>query len=181
MNNPGKVVVVAIFGLALLMTGLAWYWNYLRTKGPLEFWGAEGALLIRRADQVRLFQIQPQSDPQPSNLQVLKEADISKALGLVNARQPLQDDGTYQWNAAIPEKPTYTHGVEFRRDGKEQTVLFDFDNRLVRNLRTGKSAGVVPKIATGWRDYASKHLASAGKAVSEQPSNATSSPAAATP
>lgn len=159
MNNPGKVVVFSILAIALAMAGMSWGWNYLRTQKTLAFWGKEGTILIKRGPQVKTFQIQPQTAPKADNLVLLKEVDISKAPGLVNARQPLLDDGTFEWSASPTDAPaTYTHGVEFRQGENLQTLLFDFEKRLIFNLQTEKAVQAIPKIMTGWRNYSQRHL-----------------------
>lgn len=159
MQYTGKLVVVSIFSVALVMAGLAWGWNYFRTQQTLKFWGREGTLLIRRGPQVKTFQIQPQSNPTADNLSILKEADISKAPGLINARQPLLDDSTFLWDDEATNTPaTYTHGAEFRDGEKVQTLLFDFQAERILNLTTGKSVRGLTKIMNGWKKYSQSHL-----------------------
>lgn len=159
MQNSGKLAVISIFSVALIMAGLAWGWNYLRTQQTLKFWGREGTLLIRRGSQVKTFQIQPQSNPTADTLSILKEVDISKAPGLINARQPLLDDSTFLWEDKSPSTPSaYTHGVEFRDGEKAQTLLFDFQEERILNLTTGQSVRGLTKIINGWKKYSQSHL-----------------------
>src|SRR5437870_2908986 len=86
-SGSGQALVLAMFGLAVLAATFAWWWNYNRGRQSLEFFGAEGATLIRTAPQVEYLRSEPESS-----------INISKAPGLLNARASLLSDASYEWS-----------------------------------------------------------------------------------
>ena len=161
MENRGKIAVIAMFLVAFLMSSGAWWWSYQRSQKSLAFWGKDSAFLIRHAETVTLLELGKPYEKLSGNLNILREIDLSKANGLVNARHPFSDDASYRWDASTPtDSPpaNYTIAVRFTRQQKTATILFDFENQRLMNGETHASVAMVPKISDGWQKVAHRHL-----------------------
>jgi hypothetical protein len=145
--GAGQRTVLAIMAVAVLAASFAWWWNFNRGRRALEFYGPEAATLIRTAPKVEILRAEPEGD-----------IDISKAAGLINARASLLSDASYDWNREPPLQESPLFSVRFSRGQKSVVVIFDFENRTVRNSATQRIAALKPKTADGWRDYLQRQL-----------------------
>src|SRR4051812_39208411 len=84
----GQFVVATMLAIAVLMATFAWGWNYNRGIRALNFYGANGAILLRTAPVVEYLRSGAE-----------EPIDISKAKGLINARAALLSDASYDWSA----------------------------------------------------------------------------------
>jgi hypothetical protein len=141
-RHSGSRAVLGIFAVAVLMTAFAWWWNFNRGKQALDFYGPEGALLIRTAPVVEFLQPSPEGT-----------IDISKAPGLINARASLLSDASYDWTASDVRQESPLFSVRFRRSEQSIVVTFDFENRTVHASTTNRTARLVKKTADGWQGY----------------------------
>ena len=146
-SASGQFVVAIIFAIALVGAAFAWWWNYHRGDQALEFFGAEGAKLIRTAPKVEYLRSPPE-----------EPIDISGAPGLLNARTSLLSDASYDWSAAnaVLESPQFS--VRFSRGRSHVVVAFDFENRTIQSSATGRTAKLIPKTADGWRTYLARQI-----------------------
>jgi len=141
-KNSGARAVLAMFCLAGALAGFAWWWNFNRGKKALDFYGPEGALLIRTAPIVEYLL------PSPN-----EAIDISKAPGLINARASLLSDASYDWSEPDPRQESPLFSVRFRRGQQSIAVTFDFENRTIHASTTDRTARLSKKTATGWQSY----------------------------
>src|SRR5688500_1173982 len=104
MLNPGKLAVAGILAVAIALAGFAWYWNWQRTQKCREFYGGEGAHLIRTATMVEGllltdvpagYQIREKLRFDQHFLGIQSGDDLSKANGLIHARTALLDDNSF--------------------------------------------------------------------------------------
>ena len=144
-SSSGTRAVAGMFAIALLMTAFAWWWNYNRGKRALDFYGSEGAFLVRTAPVVEYLK------PKPEEL-----IDISKAPGLINARASLLSDASYDWTASDVRQESPLFSVRFRRGERSVVVTFDFENRTVHSSTTERTAKLAKKTADGWQSYLAK-------------------------
>jgi len=142
---------MAMFAVAVVAAGFAWWWNYNRGIKALELYGAEGALLVRTAPVVEFLQSSP-GEP----------IDLSKAPGLINARASLLSDASYDWSAADVRQESPLFSVRFRRGARSIVVTFDFENRTVHASTTDRTARLVNKTAEGWQGYLARQSAARG-------------------
>jgi hypothetical protein len=169
--NSGKLAVLGIVLLAVGLAGFAWWWNWQRTARCREFYGGEGAHLIRAADHVEglelssLFvreareQILVGSEP----FDVVSRKDLSRAPGLVHARTALLDDASYDWEDQTTGDchSRILYAVEFRDGSRRTTLAFDFGCRrvwIVEAHGSRKRATLAPKIASGWESFLTRQL-----------------------
>jgi hypothetical protein len=157
-SASGQFVVVTIFAIALVAATFAWWWNYYRGDQALEFFGAEGAKLIRTAPQVEYLRSFPDTP-----------VDISHSPGLLNARTSLLSDASYEWSAAEAVLQSPQFSVRFSRGRSHVVVTFDFENRTIRSSSTGRSATLIPKTADGWREYLARQIESNAPARQPEP------------
>lgn len=141
-RSSGTRAVVVMFTVAVLMTAFAWWWNYHRGKQALDFYGPEGALLIRTAPVVEFLQPSPE-----------EAIDISTAAGLINARASLLSDASYDWTVSDVRQESPLFSVRFCRGDQAVVVTFDFENRTVHASTTDRTARLVKKTADGWQNY----------------------------
>lgn len=166
--NPGKLVVAGMLGMALALAGFAWWWNWQRTLRTLEFYGGEGASLIRTAEKVEGLSLSGLYDDEaveqlevgPHALEVVGLVDLSKVKGLVHARTALLDDGSYQWNDQSGDdcQEAILHAVRFVRGSEQITLVFDFGCREVWIVESQRRVTLAPKIAAGWQSFLGRHM-----------------------
>src|SRR5438067_7270819 len=139
MPNRGQLVVVTMFGVALLAAAFAWAWNYQRSRRCLDFFGAHQARLIRTAPRVEIL------TPDGGSI------DISKAPGLLNARSSLLDDASFEWQAVIATDDSgEATTVCFTDRDQSASLVFDFERETLTELLTGKRTKLDKKTCEGW-------------------------------
>lgn len=145
-KTQGQFVVGAMLAVAVLMATFAWWWNYNRGIHALNFYGADGAILLRTAPVVEYLR----SDPE-------EPIDISGAKGLINARAALLSDASYDWPAGDVHQESPLFSVRFRRGKQALVVTFDFGNRTIHASTTQRTAKLNKKTAEGWQSYLSRN------------------------
>jgi hypothetical protein len=158
----GKIVVLGIFGVALLAATSGLVYRYFASQRPLELWGAEGVQVIQSAPQVELLTLATadQSVAGPTlqfgeqSLRIATTKDISKAPGLIHHRHFLTERVSYEGSpvAANPAR-AWTHAVKFQDGKREVIVLFDLAERRLGNQQTGSEVQVIPEIAENWQRF----------------------------
>lgn len=169
--NPGKLAVVGILLLAVGLAGFAWWWNWQRTVKCREFYGGEGAHLIRTATQVEGLELSEYlSGSEPSEevkagrhlLRIASRKDLSKVNGLIHARTALLDDSSYRWDDQTTGdcQPKLLYAVRFREGEQKITLVFDFGCPHVWVVETQRQVTLAPKIAEGWQSFLKRQMAS---------------------
>lgn len=163
--SGGKIVVIGIFGVALLAAGAGLIYKYFASQRPLEMWGAEGVQVIQKASQVELLSLEENTGrtgtAQEDHLSfgghpllVNQRRDISKAQGLIHHRHFLTESVTYiDLPVAASELRPWTHAVVFRDGVQTVTVLFDLNNDRLGNLQAGREVRINAKIADNWQRF----------------------------
>lgn len=145
-TGGGRLAVLAILLVGLAAASVAWIVNYQRSRKTIEFFGAEGAALVRTAPRVELLRAAPDA-----------AVDLSHAPGLLNARSALLSDDRFDWKATPRlDSPLFT--VRFSDAQRSIDVTFDFENRTLQASSTGKVAVLQSKMSEGWRQYLAKQL-----------------------
>jgi hypothetical protein len=174
--HPGKLAVIGILLVAVGLAGFAWWWNWQRTQRCREFYGGEGAHLIRTATQVEgltlsrdLSGTQPSEELQvgPDLLRVASSKELGNASGFIHARTALLDDNSYQWDNRTTgdSPPLIPYAVRFRDGKRRLTLAFDFGSRSVHVVETHHEAVLAPKIAAGWESFLKRQLAAPAAAA----------------
>lgn len=167
--NPGKLAVVGILLVAVGLAGFAWWWNWQRTQRCREFFGGEGAHLIRTATKVEGLRL----NDAPSgwavreelrfsqHLATIKEKfDVSQARGLIHARTALLDDSSYRWDDQTTHdcEAVIRHAVRFHGPGQQVTLVFDYGCSRMWIVETQREVMLAPKIAAGWQSFLTREL-----------------------
>lgn len=177
--NPGKLAVVGILLVAVGLAGFAWWWNWQRTQRCRDFYGGEGAHLIRTATRVEglllsgLYddQTREQIEVGPHAFEVVGRRDLSKAKGLVHARTALLDDTSYDWNDRTTGdcQPLIYHAMAFREGDQAITLAFDFGCRRLWIVEEQKQVTLAPKIASGWESFLRRQMNPEGERGASAP------------
>jgi hypothetical protein len=172
--NPGKLAVVGIVLLAVGMAGFSWWWNWQRTQRCRDFYGGEGANLIRTATHVEGQTLSGFYDDESKDqievgshaLEVVGRKDLSQVQGLIHARTALLDDSSYLWNDPTTGdcQPLILYAVRFRDGDQMTTLAFDFGCRQVWVVETQKHVTLAPKIAGGWESFLKRQMNPESKA-----------------
>lgn len=167
--NPGKLAVVGILLVAVGLAGFAWWWNWQRTQRCREFYGGEGAHLIRTATQVEGLTLAGFSGDESQEqivvgsdaFEIVGHQDLSKANGLIHARTALLDDGGYRWDDQTTGdcQPQILYAVRFREGERQITLAFDFGCPHVWIVETQQRVTLAPKIAEGWQSFLKRQMA----------------------
>jgi hypothetical protein len=182
--DRGKLAVIGMFAIAIVAAGFAAWWQFNRTKRCLEFYGSEGASLVRTAPQVALLELIPVPDSDPERLSptasplitiaqqqfaVVRQVDLSQAKGLIHARHSVLDDNSFQWDRPSPASPPQVrYAVRFSRQPESITLAFDFASRQLYAIDRKRQATLIPKVAAGWQTFLERQTA-----VHAGPSNPT--------
>lgn len=143
-----RAVILVILGLAVFATVFATWFRWSQGHRAQEYWGVDVARQIRFAPKVELIWLDsPVFSGRPATSQagmaaastsdtlmidgirwnILKRTDITKARGLVHARQSLIQDATFQWDETTwgPDS-SWTHALAISDTaGESITLLFD--------------------------------------------------------
>jgi hypothetical protein len=166
--NRGKLVVFAIFALALVMAGFAWWWNRHQGQRAFEFWGPS-VLEISSAETVLLIKLVPLSEVEPKTGEALRISslglsaaetkDISGVHGLVHARHAFLEDASYRWNEELPMTGgEWNYAVVFEGYHGRTTVLLDLAGGAVGSWEQKKALRLSPKTAAGWKLFIRRYF-----------------------
>jgi hypothetical protein len=162
MLDRGKLVILFIFGLSLAAALGGLWWRHLQTREVLEFWGADNAALISRAERVEALLLEPEVDGEadlaPADTapritvggrvyRVAAVKDVSRGRGFLNMRGALTVKRNYHWQPS-PCEAKWTHGLKFTGAKGVVTLVFSFDCPRVTAVGLGREAGTEP-IADG--------------------------------
>ncbi len=172
MPSRGKLVILAMFLLALVMGGYAWWHQRQKGHRSHQFWGGPTALLIRHAAQVQLLWLEPAGTETPAraerleiggqSLAVSGRHEISQARGLVHARYALIEDASFAWDAPRGGcENQWRFALRFVHQGQSATVAFDPDCSQLLLVGDDRTIKLVPQIMAAfaakseqWRDEA---------------------------
>jgi hypothetical protein len=167
MNDsvPGKLVVGAMFLLAAILGGYAW-WHHLHVNSRCrQFWGSEAMQAIEYADSIEFLALVPRGDPPPTpgadgeslvifgrEYLVQQRADIRHAAGLVHARHALLVDENFRWHTpGIDCQPAWNFGLRFTKDTYQTTVVFNGQCDQLWWVEGRRPATMVPQLANALR------------------------------
>ncbi len=164
--NRGKLAVLSMLLLAVALAGFALWWNVASGRRTLEFWGQEGgARIIAPKAEVELLWLEPAASDAPSeqlsiggrSYVVVRKGEITGARGLVHARHSRREDASFQWDAAVKSGGDYAVAVRFTEAGGATTIAFDFLERQIAHVESGREAKAADKIVSGWKTFAQRH------------------------
>ena len=155
MIHRGKFLIVAIFLVAVVAAGFAWWHQFQKGRHALSLWGAGPAVLIRHAPRVELLRL---NTPELAAV-ILEHQDISRARGIVHARQALVEDASFDFQAARGDcRPRWQYALRFSDTGRRATIQFDFDCGRARLEESGQEVAMTPKLAAGMKMFIQEQL-----------------------
>jgi hypothetical protein len=160
MRNSGKLLILAMFLVAFVAASASWWFRYSATHRAAQFWGPEGARLIRDAPRVELVTLRPaekvndeitSDEARPADeirlgravWTIVARHDISAAHGLVHLRSALLEDRSFDWTKdAHPPKSSWDTALLFRdAESKDSlSVLFTPEFDLLQSPVPGTEA-----------------------------------------
>ena len=171
------------------MALFGWWWNYASGQRSLDFWGESGALTIRDATSVELFQLRPvptnlkpdEYPPviliqEPSSVSPLvgtqggrnsvyiegNPKDVTQAPGLIHARHSLLVDAGFAWTREpVANQARWSYGARFTDSSGVVTIVFDFPSRRLYYLEERKIVSLSPKTVEGWQTYFRRYFSPA--------------------
>lgn len=173
MQVQGKLIILLMLGTAVAMAGFAWTFQYMRGREVLRLWGADAAQLIRvDASEIELLVLSPAAETAAADaaanatldvagqtLHVAQRVDISKARGLIHARQALIEDASFDWKLARGDcTPDWRYALEFRAGDRRAVIAIDMHCSRVRLLPGDREASIAP-IAEGLEKFIVEQLA----------------------
>ena len=154
MANNGKLVIGAIFFVALAAAVSSMVVRYQATRRILQFWGTETVALVSAAPTVEALRLGSAGGEQ----NVTERVDISHARGLVHLRQALLDDRSFAWDEREePGKPDWSYGLRFGDDSKSVTLVFTADFRQASRSDSPSIVSSAP-IAKGLATLFAEHI-----------------------
>ncbi|HEX6960505.1 MAG TPA: hypothetical protein VF175_01450 [Lacipirellula sp.] len=162
MQVSGRLIILAAFALAIVMSGGAWLYHYSQVRQIAAFWGHPAGRLLVRGPEVTFFELGEIGD-EPSAIGVLagrpieSQTDLSAKEGLVHLRHVFYYDANFTWKDRRREPVNATdwaYAVRFAEGDQELFVLLRDDF-----ARVGKLAGdqvdalPAPRIADSVQEY----------------------------
>jgi hypothetical protein len=158
MQLSGRLVIIAIFSIALAMAGGAWLYQYNYSRRSAEFWGP-AAKLIARSPELQYLQLAPlptDETEQPvdpadavAGRAVADHHDLRNKRGLVHFRHAFTQDDNFLWDArsreAAASRRDWSAALRFVDGAEEQFVLLGNDFQLLGKLsHDGTQVDVLP-------------------------------------
>ena len=160
----GKWFIILIFSLALIMAGSGLVYRYTQTNEVMDFWGPENSQNISSPDQVTLCEMAPQSggarslpaadsiDVDGRPIAILKQKDVTKARGFINASGALILNRNYDWQPRRENPdctPVWAHALIYRRGLKITVVPVSINCGWVYSQATDRVAGLNKSVIEG--------------------------------
>lgn len=152
--NSGRWVIVTILTMAIAATAFAWWFRGQQGHRALDFWGSEAAYAIRFGPEVTAWQLQREQQPDADEFEIdgetwwAIESELSKAKGLVHARQALIEDASYRWDDSQLDTPNWDYALRFAGEMPPSsngaarlpvTLLIDSQRELIRRRESDQS------------------------------------------
>ena len=164
MRVSGKLLIILIFGTALV-GGVATLWvQFDARRRSREFWGADNAVLINRAPKVELLRLTKASEPRDDGSQVTidnvtfeisERKDVSKTRGFVHVRDALIRDAGFEWDKARGDcVPQWDFALDFEKGDQKAIVAIDLNCERVQLVAGGQEASIGPTMSgiKNWLD-----------------------------
>jgi len=158
MQISGKWIIVGAFGLALAMSGGAWWYHYTQVRQAAAFWGSGGRLIVRGPD-VAFYEL-GELGTAPSDIAgrpIAATKDLSQEQGLVHLRHVFYLDANFVWEDRTQEPATATpwrYAIRFGEGEAEAVVLLTADFARTGTLRGDEVDAIPsPRIADSLRRY----------------------------
>lgn len=162
-NLLGKILIVSIFIVGALAAVLSIaYLRSLRSEA-VAFWGAPVALNLRDAERVELLRLEPIGDAE-SDLdlaagetiaegayRITAQSEITGSQGLLQLRLSLLDNGTFRFDAPVPEDIAWNYALRFtaaEASGERPqvtTLLLEPTSTYLWHLESGRKVDVQPQ------------------------------------
>lgn len=167
MQVSGKLVIIVIFGTALV-GGVATLWfQFDARRHSREFWGSDTAVLINRAPKVELLRLSrakesDEDDEQLTiegvNYDVTERKEIGKARGFLHVRDALIRDTGFAWEKKRGDcQPNWEYVFRFVEHDKIEDIAFDLHCERVRLVSGGQEACISPMVQ-GIKDLIDREL-----------------------
>lgn len=157
MQVSGRLVIVAVFTLAIAMAAGAWLYQYTYSRHSAEFWG-ESSRLIGRSPELQLLQLKTPPDDEAiefdlensvAGREVAGHFDLRNQPGLIHLRHIFIQDDNFLWDARSRESAAsqrdWSYALRFVEGPAEQIVLLGNDFQLLGKLSAdGKQVDVLP-------------------------------------
>jgi hypothetical protein len=169
MRSSGKLVVLSIFALAIGMASFALWWNWGMGRRSLDYWGENGALLIRDAKSVTLVKLKPPLPMNPRDLNTAEKKDISDVKGLVHARRAFLEDASFEWNEPLSAGIEWQYAVLFAGEKGHIFVMLDLKDGVVGSSERNQALHLNPKTASGWKLFISRYFPDEAPKTSQGP------------
>ena len=156
MFDRGKLVILILFALGLAATAFSWCYRVQSGNQALRFWGSDAAGLIRHAPRVELLLLDPAESSRTAgaerfmaigrrHFQITSRRDISKAPGLLHARQALIEDINFAWDDSGNQGPLdWRFAFRFSDRGQQCTIALDSVCMYAQLGENGRPVSVRP-------------------------------------
>lgn len=169
MIDRGKLVILFVFLLSLAAAGFAWWYRVQQGSRALGFLGSESAMLVRDAPRVTLLLLSLEKPIDPDCEIVLIDSrphfvvdriQIEMVPGMLNARQALIEDASYDWDRPRREgdcQPNWEYILEFAKNSQVAALAVDFRCGRMRLVGRGDEVCMDP-IADGLHRFIQEQI-----------------------
>jgi hypothetical protein len=153
-----KPAVIVVFVVAMALALGAWFYAANLQRRPIQFWGADQAVLILRAPLVEVLTLAPvEGSAVPEKVetfeidkrrwQVSATQDISQAVGLKNVRSALMHDYSFAWDEKVDGPAIqWRQALRFRDGDRKTTLILAPEQSAAYSVQTGQTRSIAPAI-----------------------------------
>lgn len=159
MQVSGRIIILTMFGIALALSGGAWWYHYSTTRRAAEFWGAEGARLLVKAPRLEFLELgeraagaKPQAREEAGEVvagrAVTAVQDLSDKPGLIHLRFVFTQDANFGWSEIASQRvdvadAQWAYALRFEEGERQLVILLREDFEEIGKLQ-GERVGVLP-------------------------------------
>lgn len=167
MQISGRLVILVTVGLALAMSGGAWWYQYQASRQAAAFWGADAARLLVGSEQVVLLELgEPLAEGDGEAVAgraIAATCELSDKPGLVHLRHAFTQDADFDWTGRrrqlLQDSGPWAYALRFSRGTAALVVLLREDMQEIGKLAlSAQGAAEVdvlpcPRLAKPVRQY----------------------------
>jgi hypothetical protein len=163
MQVSGRIVILTALGIAVALSGGAWWYHYQATRQAAKFWGPTGVRLLVKSPSLELLELGAPATSDDAQQTLARQAivashDLSRKPGLIHLRFVFTQDAYFHWSERQREKvgggSIWEYALRFTDEKSTMVVLLRRDFHEIGKL-DGDQVDVLPspRIASSVRQY----------------------------
>ena len=177
-NASGRWAVGSVLLVALLLSGVAWWYRSNQSRTVLGLWGPQLAMRLERAEPVVVFRLQQETMSGKEkgdgeelvigrHRYILGESTyLSGRRGFLHFRHALVDSAAYDWDAPVPSEPRWQYLLRFGTGEEAVELVLSAEDRTIATTDLRRLAVLGP-VAKKMQEYIEGSLDDAASRATE--------------